>query len=146
MKTHEILNEIYTRSRGHAEGSDFGPDNRTCLQHFLDLEKNHGMAGVTRQIFEQHWNRAVKYPVQVKLEIITGRQQDLINDVVDAMLRCDPAWDDVIEWAELAKAAKENPRGLAPALDALGATQDVTELRARCTDEFPELFKPESEG
>jgi hypothetical protein len=146
LKNYQILTEIYNRSRGHAEGSEFGPDNRTCLQHFLDLEKNHGMSGVSRSIFEERWNQAVKYPVQTKLEVITARQQDLINDVVDAMLRCDPPWEEVIEWAEMAKAAKENPRGLPDALTALSTYTNVNELRDRCVAEFPQIFKPESDA
>lgn len=138
MKLADVLSEIYTRSRS---------DERTALQHFLDLERNHGMTGVTRAKFEEYWEIAKKYPCKVKLDIITERQQATKKELLEAMLACDPPWDDVLEWAKLIKEAQETPHGLPLALEGLAEYNPAlaVELRTRCESEFPAQF-PKKDG
>jgi hypothetical protein len=132
MKIYEALMAIYERSKG----------DETVLQVFLDLERNHGMTGVKRSDFETRWDECRKWPLKFKLDIITMRQDELGREVCEAMLACDPPWDEVVDFAKLIKHAKETPRGLPEALEALAEHRpDVAaSLRARCEVEFPVEF------
>lgn len=144
MTKHQLLLAVYERSRGATanEGSG-GLDGKTLLQHFLDLNKNHGMASVTRDTFTTIWQMAVKYPAKIKLDIITERQNELKNELCETMLAIDPPWESVLDWARLIKGAQDHPSGLPAALDALEAYEadKATAYREKCRLEFPGAFE-----
>lgn len=145
MTKYQLLLAIYERSRGATldEGST-GADGMTLLQHFLDLNKNHGMVNVNRDTFTTIWQMAIKYPAKIKLDVITERQNELKTEICEKMLAIDPPWDAVIDWAKLIKGAQDHPSGLPAALDALEgyAGDKAAGYRERCRLEFPEAFKP----
>ncbi len=137
MKTHEVLAAIY-------EAWKLG--NETPLQCFLRLERleEGKLTGLSRSNFEKLWEQCAKYPSKHKLDVITTRQQELRNEITEAMLRVDPPWEQVVEWCQLIKEAQESPNGLPYALEGLFEYSPVLadDFKVRCEVEFPTVFKP----
>lgn len=133
MKNYEILRTIY---------DEIKLGQRTALQVFLDLDKNRGMTGVTRDEFNSHWDTCLKHPVKLKLDAITMREQEFLFDLNQAMLSCDPPWDEILEFADAIVGVKRSQEGIRPAIEALrrfdGNQATALELRAR--ELFPKLF------
>lgn len=133
MTTSQILTAIYDAIKD---------GERTALQTFLDLEKNHGMTGIKRTEFEKRWEDCLKYPVKGKLDAIAARQQELMYEINNALLSLDPPWEEVVEVGSLIKAAAESPRGLPDALEMLSEYSPdlAAKFKKQASKEFPEIF------
>lgn len=139
MQLEEVMLAVY-------EAAKSSSDEKDILRNFLYLERERGMTGINRATHEAMWADAVKYPAAFKLKILTARQDTLRKELCDAMLRHDPAWEDVITWAELVQGAQQSPAGLRPALTALreaGYREAADELTSRAMELFPKQFTTE---
>lgn len=136
MTPSEILTALYESWKAGEE---------TALQCFLRLDRDLGMKGVKRADFEKLWEQCAKYPAKHKLDALTARQNELKNEIAEAMLQVDPPWSEVIEFCKLIKDAQDGPNGLPYALEALHEhnPDKANALRLRCEQEFPAIFKPE---
>lgn len=138
MKLHEMLLAIYDAQTG---GSEMTP-----TYYYLTRDIPDKLEGVSRSKFEEIWDLCKQYPAKFKLDIITARQNELKKDLSEAMLKCDPPWEEVVEFCELVRGIQQSAHQLPLAIDALAELKPevAAELKARATVEFPKHFSTES--
>lgn len=139
MLKEDVYLAIYERSRS---------DERSPLEHFLDLERNHGMTGVTRSDFEKTFEQAIKYPAQIKLQALTARQDTFKRDLTEAMLAQDPPWDEVVSWNSLIAGVNQTPEAITAAIEGLWVYEHgiARRLKERACVLFPTIFKEDPDG
>lgn len=137
MRLHDVLQSIYD---AQASGAEMLATFQTLIREGEDK-----MTGVSRGKFEEAWKLCREYPAKFKLDIITARQNEIRQDVSEAMLKCDPPWEEVVEFCELIRGIQQAPHQLPTALDALAELKPelAAELRARAALEFPKQFPAE---
>ncbi len=140
MKLHEVLQAIYDAQAGGAE--------MLPTFHRLSRDVPDKMTGVSRGKFEEAWTLCTTYPAKFKLDVVTARQNEVRTDISEAMLKCDPPWEEVVEFCELIRGIQQGPRQLPLALDALAELKPelAAELRVRAAAEFPGQFQTETGG
>lgn len=138
MKLHEVLQAVY-------DAYSTGAEMLTTFYH-LSRDVPDKMTGVSRGKFEEAWKLCGEYPAKFKLDIITARQNEVRTDISEAMLKCDPPWEEVVEFCELIRGIQQSPHQLPLALTALGELKPelAAELKARAVVEFPKYFQTDA--
>lgn len=138
MKVHEMLQAVYA--------AQIAGEEMTSVYYRLTRDADDKLVGVSRSKFDEVWNLCEQYPAKFKLDIITARQNEVRTEVSEAMLKCDPPWEEVVDFCELIRGIQQGPHQLPMALDALAELKpELAEtLRVKAATEFPKYFATEA--